>query len=164
MKRLDDATVLSESAEETEALGERLVPLLPPGTVVALHGDLAAGKTCLVRGMARAFHNDAVHSPTFTLVNEYGTGDIRLYHVDLYRLQDPGELAELGYEDILDPRGICALEWPERAEGLLPDRRLDIFLEHRGDHERQIRLQDIGGVLRMGALEALLQECLRSPV
>ena len=155
MRRVDETSVISESPEETEALGERLAELLPAGTVLALYGDLAAGKTCLVRGMARAFGDSGVHSPTFTLVNAYGTAERRLLHVDLYRLQDPGELAELGFEDIFDPTGICALEWPERASALLPDRRVDLFLEHLSENERRIRMLDVGGVLGAAKIREL---------
>jgi tRNA threonylcarbamoyladenosine biosynthesis protein TsaE len=129
----------TQSPEATERVGAALAGLLPDGVVVALRGDLAAGKTCLVRGMARAIGGgEAVHSPTFTLVNEY-TGSRRLYHLDLYRL-DPAEVADLGCEDLFDPPGLCAVEWCDRAGALLPARRIDITLAHAGGDRRDIEV------------------------
>jgi tRNA threonylcarbamoyladenosine biosynthesis protein TsaE len=132
------------SPEETEAVGFLLGGMLPRGTLIALEGDLAAGKTCLVRGMARFFAREApVHSPTFTLVNQYGE-DAPLYHLDLYRLGGPEELADLGYEEIFDSEGVCAVEWSERATGLLPEERIDIQLDHGGGDVRNFRLVNRG--------------------
>ena len=125
-------------------LGEALYALLPPGTVVALHGDLAAGKTCLVRGMARlGADEEPVHSPTFTLVNEYGTGK-KIYHLDLYRLSGPDELADIGYEELFDGDGICVIEWAERAKTLLPKQHIAIHLEHAGGDRRRILIESNG--------------------
>lgn len=136
---MDSLEVTTHSVEETEALGERLAALLAPGAVVALHGELATGKTCLTRGMARHFAGATpVHSPTFTLVNEYGTGQV-LYHLDLYRLGSPDELLTLGYEDIVESEGVCVIEWAERAAGFLPERRIDVYLEHGGGDTRRLR-------------------------
>ena len=116
----------TDSPEATEALGMRLAACLTPGTVIALEGDLAAGKTCLVRGMARALGipAESVHSPTFTLVNRYQGHSAKLYHLDLYRLSGADELGELGWEEICEPDGFAAIEWAERAEGFLPERLL----------------------------------------
>jgi tRNA threonylcarbamoyladenosine biosynthesis protein TsaE len=134
----------TKSPEQTEALGFLLGGLVPRGTLIALEGDLAAGKTCLVRGMAKFFEQHApVHSPTFTLVNQYGT-DVPLYHLDLYRLGGPEELVELGYEEIFDSEGVCVVEWSERAEGLLPDERIDIKLAHGGGDVRTFHLRNLG--------------------
>jgi tRNA threonylcarbamoyladenosine biosynthesis protein TsaE len=136
--------VETRSAEETEDLGARLAALLPTGTVVALRGDLATGKTCLVRGMASYFaKGTAIHSPTFTLVNEYGDAH-KLYHLDLYRLGGAEEVADLGYEELFEPDGVCVVEWAERAERLLPPRRLDVTLEHAGEDRRQLHFIDHG--------------------
>ena len=138
--------VETHSPEETERLGCALGGLLPCGAVVALRGELAAGKTCLVRGLARRFADeDVVSSPTFTLVNQYGDSP-RLYHVDLYRLHSVDELGDLGYEDLFDPDGVCVIEWAERAEALLPEKRVDVFMEHVGEGQRRIEIAD-GGVL-----------------
>ena len=99
--------LITRDPNVTERLGCALAGLLPAGAVVALFGDLATGKTCLVRGMAAHFAGGApVHSPTFTLVNQYGA-DPALYHLDLYRLGGPEELADLGYEELFEPDGVC---------------------------------------------------------
>lgn len=137
-------TIKTHSEAETEALGAALARLIRPGSVIALRGDLAAGKTCLVRGMARALAGDAaVHSPTFTLVNEYGSPPV-LYHFDLYRLRGPDELFALGYEERFDGAAIAAVEWAERAENLLPARRVEIAMRHAGGDVREISIHDAG--------------------
>lgn len=139
-----DYTVETHSPEETERVGEMLSGLVPFGSVVALYGDLAAGKTCFVRGMAVRFvKGEAVTSPTFTIVNEYGDGPT-LYHVDLYRLTRLEEIADLGYEELFEPGGVCVIEWAERAGALLPDRRVDVVLEHSGETSRRITISDRG--------------------
>lgn len=137
--------VKTQSPGETEALGKALAQILSPGSVVALRGELASGKTCLVRGMVSHFASDClVSSPTFTIVNEYGNGP-RIYHVDLYRLSHVREVIDLGYEELFDvPDGICVVEWAERAEDLLPPKRLDIILEHAGEDQREITVQNLG--------------------
>ncbi len=131
----------SRTPKETEAVGAALARLLPPGANIALRGELATGKTCLVRGMASHFAaSDLVHSPTFTLVNEYGD-ESKLYHVDLYRVGDAAEAADLGLEELFESDGICAIEWAERAEALIPAQCLNISLEHvEGDRRRIIFL------------------------
>ena len=151
MTRLERIT---HTPEETERLGRALAEMLPDGTVVALFGDLATGKTCLVRGMAAYFAGDApVHSPTFTLVNQYGV-DPALYHLDLYRLGGPEELADLGYEELFEPEGVCVVEWAERAGVLLPVRRLDVRLYHAGGDARRLVFED-AGVMPAGWEQAL---------
>jgi len=148
-----DVVLVTQSPEETERVGERLARLLAGGGTVALRGELAAGKTCFVRGMARAFAGEgAIHSPTFTLVNEYGT-DRRLYHMDLYRLGSVEEVAELGCEELFEGEGLCAVEWAERAEPLLPARRVDVYLQHAGADRRTIVIRD-SGLLPAGWSEA----------
>lgn len=143
----------SRSPEETERLGTALAAIVPPGSVVALRGDLAAGKTCLVRGMAAYYAKGVpIHSPTFTLVNEYGDST-RLFHVDLYRL-DPEEVMDLGYEEIFEPEGVTVVEWAERAERLLPAKRLDVDLEHAGGDCRRLSFTD-RGVMAEGWTEQL---------
>lgn len=161
MKREVRLKLRTGSEGETEAVGRALGALAPPGTVVALRGELASGKTCLVRGMAARFAPGApVHSPTFTLVNQYGT-EHTLYHLDLYRLSSPGEVADLGYEELFDSSGVCAVEWAERAEPLLPAARVDITLAHAGGDLRDLEIRD-SGVLPEGwadALRAALDAC-----
>lgn len=145
------------SPDQTECLGETLAALLPAGTLIALYGDLATGKTCLVRGMARYAGGSApVHSPTFTLVNQYGD-ERPLYHLDLYRLGGPDMLADLGYEEIFDGTGLCAVEWAERAEGLLPEARVEIHLEHAGGDRRSIRITALGVALPQDATARMQQ-------
>ena len=113
----------SASEQETEALGEALVSRLSPGAVVAFTGDLGAGKTAFVRGMARGLGiTQRVTSPTFTIVNEYEGGRLPLFHVDLYRLGSSDELFDIGWEDFLRRGGICAGEWREKVtDALEPD-------------------------------------------
>ncbi|HOJ33115.1 MAG TPA: tRNA (adenosine(37)-N6)-threonylcarbamoyltransferase complex ATPase subunit type 1 TsaE [Candidatus Hydrogenedentes bacterium] len=136
---------LSESERDTEALGYAVASLFSEGGVIALRGDLASGKTCFVRGMARKLAADySVCSPTFTLVNEYGkdpSGKVpRLIHVDLYRLVQVEELYDLPLEEIFDGTVVCAVEWAERAEAILPSGRLDVFFEHIIGEQRRVRM------------------------
>jgi len=108
-------TNISHSPEETEALGERWGRDARSGLVLALSGDLGAGKTRLVKGLARGLGITArVHSPTFTLVNIYGGGRLDLYHLDLYRLESPGQIAAAGLEEYLNAPGVTVIEWAER--------------------------------------------------
>lgn len=127
---------ISNSVEETEVLGANLAQRLPGGTVIAFTGDLGAGKTAFVRGLAKGLGIDArVTSPTFTIVNEYDGGVRPLFHFDLYRLNDSDELFDIGWEDYLVRGGICAVEWSERAEDMIGDTvRVDI---KRGEHDEQ---------------------------
>lgn len=121
--------VETNSPEETWALAAELANELAPGTVIALHGDLGSGKTCLVQGLAAALGIDEpVTSPTYTLIGEY-QGRLPLHHIDLYRLSGPEEAVGLGLEEYFDADGITAIEWAERAEGLLPPDLLHIQIE-----------------------------------
>lgn len=110
----------SHSPQETEALGQRLAAELRPGQVIALRGDLGAGKTAFTRGLARGLGiTDPVTSPTYTIVNEYPQGRIPLFHFDMYRLTGPDDLFDIGWEDYLDRGGVCVVEWSENvAEAL----------------------------------------------
>lgn len=118
--------VETNSPEETWALAAELAAELAPGTVIALHGDLGAGKTCLVQGLAAALEIDEpITSPTYTLIGEY-EGRLPLHHIDLYRLSGPEEALGLGLEEYFEADGITAIEWAERAEGLLPPDLLHI--------------------------------------
>jgi len=130
----------TSSEAETEAAGESLGRSLDAGSVVLLYGDLGAGKTAFVRGMARGVGAlpDEVSSPTFTLVQEYAGTSLTLYHVDLYRL-DSAEVDDLGLDDLLDSRGIVAIEWAERWPGR-PRRAIDVRLEESGEGRRRIRV------------------------
>tara|TARA_Y100001960_G_scaffold320308_1_gene392989 strand:- start:287 stop:778 length:492 start_codon:yes stop_codon:yes gene_type:complete len=138
----------TQSAEQTQSLGAELAAMLRPGDVVALRGELGAGKTCLIQGICRGLQvEDVVNSPTFILVNEYtgriagrriATTEIPVYHFDLYRLADAAELVDLGVEDYLGAGGVCLFEWAERADNLLPVPRWNVELEQIGEDERTI--------------------------
>lgn len=136
--------IISNSVEETERVGAQLAEKLPSGCVVAFTGDLGAGKTAFVRGMAHGLGiTERVTSPTFTIVNEYEGGNRPLFHFDLYRLGDADELFDIGWEDYLARGGICAVEWSERAEDAMERCiRVDI---RRGKHDEQ-RVIEIEGV------------------
>ena len=134
---LDNLSIETESPEETERLGQIVAAIMPRG-VIALRGDLAAGKTCFVRGMAKHFGaSPAVHSPTFTLINEYGE-ERKLVHFDLYRLRGAYEVEDLGTTELFESDLLCAVEWADRAEELLPAARLDVLFEHAGEDKRRI--------------------------
>ena len=126
----------------TQALGARLAAELAPGTVVALLGDLGAGKTHLAKGVAQGLgaDPDAVTSPTFTIVQEYA--DAGLVHLDLYRLDSAHEVDALGLDDILEAFDVALVEWPERAFGRLPADTVWLQLEHLGGDRRRISLAE----------------------
>lgn len=132
----------SRSSEETEQIAADLAADLPPGSVLALYGDLGAGKTCFIRGLARGLGvTRHVHSPTFTLINEY-PGRIPLYHMDLYRIGHADEELDFGLDDYLFGKGVCAIEWAERVEKLLPSHTIRVTMKlGAGEDERQILLQ-----------------------
>ena len=114
--------ITTHSADETQALGQRLAKRLLPGDVIAYFGDLGAGKTALTRGIAQGLGViDLVTSPTYTIVNEYLTGRIPLFHFDMYRLGSSDELFDIGWEDYLARGGVCAVEWSENVEDALRD-------------------------------------------
>lgn len=115
-------------------LGARLAAVLQPGMTVYLSGDLGAGKTTLVRGLLRSlgFHG-RVKSPTYTLVELYEISSLNLYHFDLYRFADPAEWAEAGFREYFNAGAICLVEWPEKAEGLLPEPDLALRLSWAGE-------------------------------
>jgi tRNA threonylcarbamoyladenosine biosynthesis protein TsaE len=140
---------VSHSPAETEALGERWGRAAQHGLVLALSGDLGAGKTQLVKGLARGLAVTArVHSPTFTLVNEYGGGRLKLFHLDLYRLETPVQILSAGIEEFLSPDGVAVIEWAERlaagswqmADGKIKRVRIEISSET----ERKIIYDDFG--------------------
>ena len=132
----------TNSAQETEALGQELVQKMTPGTVIAFSGDLGAGKTAFVRGMARGLGIPArVTSPTFTIVNEYEGGRLPLFHFDMYRLHSSEELFDIGWEDFLARGGICAVEWSENVDDVLESDTIRVDIRRgSSDDERCITL------------------------
>lgn len=142
--------LITSTEEETSGAGERLAAFLQPGDVVLLYGNLGAGKTAFVRGMARGLGGspEEVSSPTFTIVQEYGGPRATLYHVDLYRLE-PAEVDDLGLEELVSGDGIVAIEWAERWRGR-PGDAYEVRLEEIGDERRRIEIQ--AGPDRAGGL------------
>ena len=140
MSRATGRDMETASESETSAAGEALGRDLGPGDVVLLYGDLGAGKTAFVRGMARGIgaNPDDVSSPTFTIVQEYSGTSLTLYHVDLYRLA-PAEIDDLGLEDLVAGDGVVAIEWAERWSGR-PDDVTEVRLEDSGEDRRRIRI------------------------
>lgn len=141
-------TYLTNSPEETEALGQRLAQHLRPGDVIAYTGDLGAGKTAFTRGLARGLGiTERITSPTFTIVNEYQGGRLPLFHFDMYRLGSSEELYEIGWEDYLGRNGVCAVEWSEIVEDALEADCIRIDLR-RGetDEQRSITIQGVEGL------------------
>ena len=132
-------TRTTRSEEETAAVGRTLAATLSAGDVVLLYGDLGAGKTAFVKGLAAGLGiaPDEVSSPTFTLVQEYRHGRLTLFHVDLYRLDDPREIADLGLDEIAAD-GVLAIEWAEKLDARLkPSRHVDVRIAH-GDGDARI--------------------------
>ena len=115
-------TVITKSPEQTELLGKKLAELLRPGDVIAYYGDLGAGKTAFTRGLAAGLGiREAVTSPTYTIVNEYLSGRMPLFHFDMYRLSSSEELFDIGWEDYLARGGVCAVVWSENVADALTD-------------------------------------------
>lgn len=133
------AAALTLTRAELEAWGEAFGRALRAPALIALRGELGSGKTTLAQAICRGLNvTDSVTSPTYALVHEYRTDEAPVFHLDLYRLAGPHELANLGFDDILDAGGIVLVEWPERAGDVLPGDRVDIVLEHLpGDGSRR---------------------------
>jgi tRNA threonylcarbamoyladenosine biosynthesis protein TsaE len=142
------ATHTSKSPEETFRLASVLASQTQPGVVIGLIGDLGAGKTQFVKGFAEGLGViERIHSPTFTLVNEYRSGRVPCFHLDLYRLDTPEQILAAGLEQYFKPEGaITLIEWFDRAEGRIPinGRLLKVRIEHRSETERTITYEDSG--------------------
>jgi tRNA threonylcarbamoyladenosine biosynthesis protein TsaE len=135
--------ITTQSAEETIALGRTLAELLSPPKMVLLRGDLGAGKTTLVKGIAEAFEAaqaENVTSPTFTLVHEYRGPRADLFHIDLYRVDTIRELETLGLEDLRSARSILLIEWGEKFPHLQKERDVEISLQQEGENKRRIKI------------------------
>ncbi len=132
-------SIITTSVEQTERTGELLGRLLKAGDLICLYGDLGSGKTSLTSGIAMGLEvaENYITSPTFIFVNEY-RGRLPLYHIDLYRLGDPLELEGIGFEEYIDSDGVTVIEWAERAEEVLPDERLSLYLSYTSENGREI--------------------------
>ena len=132
---------LTHAPEETEALGEKLAAVLQAGDVIAYYGDLGAGKTAFTRGLARGLGiTEPVTSPTYTIVNEYLSGNMPLFHFDMYRLDSADDLFDIGWEDYLQRGGVCAVEWSENVEDALDD-AIRVVIRRISDEEREICIE-----------------------
>ena len=132
-------SVITSSVEQTEEVGRVLGTMLEAGDLICLFGDLGAGKTHFSYGVAQGLQvkEQYITSPTFTFVNEY-QGRLPLYHIDLYRLNDPTELESIGFEEYIDSDGATVIEWAERAEEELPDEKLNVYISDVSENSREI--------------------------
>ena len=133
---------ITHSPEETEAVGQALAQKLTPGMVLAYEGDMGAGKTAFTRGLARGLGaTEAVTSPTYTIVNEYLSGRMPLFHFDMYRLATGDDLWDIGWEDYLERGGVCAVEWSENVADALED-VIRVRIEKLGEDTRRITIEE----------------------
>ena len=132
---------ITHSAEETERLGAALAQLLVSGDIIAYRGDLGAGKTAFTRGLAKGLGcTEPVTSPTYTIVNEYLSGRLPLFHFDMYRLSSSDDLWGIGWEDYLDRGGVCAVEWSENVDDAM-EGAVWVTVESLGEDNRRITLE-----------------------
>ena len=137
---------ITNSPLETEKVGEALGKVLQPGSILAYEGDLGAGKTAFTRGLARGLGAaEQVTSPTYTIVNEYLSGRIPLFHFDMYRLSSSDDLWDIGWEDYLERGGVCAVEWSENVADAMED-AITVCIQKTGEDSRKITIT--GGVGR----------------
>ena len=143
---------ITHSAEETIALGRELAPTLKDARMVILRGDLGAGKTTLVKGIAEGLNaasRDDITSPTFTLIHEFRGPDVTLYHVDLYRIETERELLTLGLDELFaEPGNLVLLEWGEKFPRFQREREMEIAIERRGEQERSIVMDSVNIPIR----------------
>ena len=133
-------TIITHSEAETERAGEALAEKVKKGDVIAMYGDLGAGKTAFVRGLARGMDiSERVSSPTFTIVNEY-PGETPLFHFDMYRLSGSDELFEIGWEDYLTRGGVCVVEWSENVEDAFDGSVITVKINKTGENDREIQI------------------------
>lgn len=137
-------TVITKSPEQTELLGKKLAAFLRPGDVIAYYGDLGAGKTAFTRGLAAGLGiREAVTSPTYTIVNEYLSGRMPLFHFDMYRLSSSEELFDIGWEDYLARGGVCAVEWSENVADAMQG-AISVRIGRDSDEQRTIIIEGGG--------------------
>ena len=134
-------TYITNSPAETEFIGAALGKILKPGAILAYRGDLGAGKTAFTRGLAKGLGcTDMVTSPTYTIVNEYLSGRLPLFHFDMYRLGSSDDLWDIGWEDYLERGGVCAVEWSENVEDAL-EGAISVTIEKLGEESRRITIE-----------------------
>ncbi len=145
----------THSPEETGSLGAAFASLLRPGDIISLSGDLGAGKTRFVQGLAAGLGvTEHVTSPTFAIIKEYATGRLPLYHFDVYRLDDPREMDGLGYEDYFFGEGVTVIEWGDKIPGLLPNNALSIDIKRTDPRQFSFNFRDVRW---QGIVEAALR-------
>ncbi|MBQ9915098.1 MAG: tRNA (adenosine(37)-N6)-threonylcarbamoyltransferase complex ATPase subunit type 1 TsaE [Clostridia bacterium] len=134
----------TNSEAETLALAETFADRLLGGEVICLRGDLGAGKTVFSKGLCKALGvTEHVSSPTFCLVNEYEGERFPIYHFDLYRIEDPDELYEIGFSEFTEGAGVAIIEWPQRAEEMLPAKRIEVSIDRDGDDRRKVTVKEL---------------------
>lgn len=141
--RMEMQEFVTYSPEETVELGRKFATILAPPKLVLLRGELGAGKTTLVKGIAEGFRaasQEDVTSPTFTLVHEYRAPSANLYHIDLYRVDTPRQLETLGLDDLIGENSVLLIEWGEKFPRFVRDRDVEIALERVGENERRVRV------------------------
>ncbi len=132
---------ITNSPQQTETLGAALGEILPAGSIIAYEGDLGAGKTAFTRGLARGLGcTDIVTSPTYTIVNEYLSGRLPLFHFDMYRLHSSDDLWDIGWEDYLERNGVCAVEWSENVADAM-ENAITVRMEKTGEEARRIIIE-----------------------
>lgn len=135
----------SFTPEDTFTIGKKLAETVRPGEIYTLNGDLGVGKTVFTKGLAAGLGiKEPVTSPTFTILQEYESGRLQLYHFDVYRIGDPEEMDEIGYEDYFYGHGICLIEWAELIEELIPEEAIAVYIEKdldKGLDYRRIRIE-----------------------
>lgn len=138
---------ISNSCDETKEIAASFAKKLSAGSVLCMYGDLGAGKTAFVQGLAKGLGIfEHVTSPTFTIVNEY-SGRLPLYHFDVYRISDSDEMYEIGYEEYVYGDGVSVIEWPQLIDDILPDKRYDITISKdydKGENYRKIEIEEVG--------------------
>ncbi len=134
----------SDSEEKTKEIAKKLAFHLGKGSFLAVYGDLGAGKTAFVKGLAEGLGvSENIVSPTFTILRAYESGTLPLYHLDVYRIADEDELFEIGFDDYAEGDGVCVCEWADLIPDALPEKRLDITIERISDHERRIVVKEV---------------------
>ncbi|SMB89715.1 tRNA threonylcarbamoyladenosine biosynthesis protein TsaE [Desulfonispora thiosulfatigenes DSM 11270] len=137
-------SIVTKSPQETEYIGKRMAAFLTPGDIISLTGDLGAGKTLLVQGIAKGLGiEDIVTSPTFTIIQQYEEGRIPLYHMDVYRIKDPIEMEDIGYEEYFYGQGVTFVEWGNLIPELFPEEHLKIHITNIEDG-REIDFEPVG--------------------